>query len=262
MTSVAPATGGRPAVRGAPPSARRTTSGSSTCEQGVEVAGPRGRQEGVDDRALAGRGRRPAAAGARGPAGGPGWRAAGPRRATGRRSARSRRTARRTCRAARRRAARPGVSVSSTTSSASPTESASSASCSGSTASSAARRRLGQPGAGELLAAGSAGPQHVEADAADDGGQPAAEVVDRAGVACGSAAARPPAPRPRPRRASRASGRPPPAGAAGAPRIAPRAVALDQGPSHRLLAIRHPHDEPKPADVTGPRRSPEGAVRK
>ena len=84
----------------------------------------------------------------------------------------------RTGRAARTRAARPGASVSSTTSSASPTESASSASCSGSTPSSRVDDRLGHVRAQRLLAPRLARAQHVEADARDDRRQPAAEVLD------------------------------------------------------------------------------------
>ena len=42
--------------------------------------------------------------------------------------------------------------------------------------------RLGQPAVDELLAARLARAQHVEADAADDRGQPGADVVDFRGV--------------------------------------------------------------------------------
>ena len=122
-------------------------------------------------RSASGAARRP------GRGGGRGWRAAGRRRASGRPLARSRRTARRTGRAGRRPAVRR-ASVSSTTSRARPTASARSTWCSGSTAS--ARSTIGS---GTWTSSGSsrrvaARAQHVEADAGDDGGQPAAEVLD------------------------------------------------------------------------------------
>ena len=63
------------------------------------------------------------------------------------------------------------------------------------------------------------GAEHVEGDAADHRRQPGAQVLDLHRSRCGSAAARPPARRRRPRSgSSRASGRRPRAGGAGAPR--------------------------------------------
>ena len=82
-----------------------------------------------------------------------------------------------------------GCSVSSTTSSARPTESASSASCSGSTPSSRLTIGSGTWGPSGSSRARLARAQHVEADARDDGRQPAAEVLDAARV--GAAEAQP-----------------------------------------------------------------------
>ena len=185
---------------------------------------------------------RPAPAGARG------WRAAAPRSACVRRSARSPRTARRTCRAARRRAARRAPASRSTTSSARPTESASSASCSGSSPA-RGRDRLGHVRAQRLLAPRLARAQHVQADPRDHRGQPAAEVLDARRRRRGSAAARPPGPRRPPRSASRACGRPPPAGGPGWPRTARPAIFFVHR-SHSFVAFRQGHDEREPADVT------------
>ena len=192
-------------------------------EQRLEVAVARRGEEGVDDLALrlevgVGHGvLRPGRGGA------PGWRAGAPPPASGRRSARSRRTARRTCRAARRRAARRG--------SASRARRAARARPSRRAAPRAPGRcRPRGPRSGRARgrraaprAAHAARAQHVQGDARDHGGQPAAEVLDLVGVRRGSAAARPPGRRRRPRSASRASGRPPPAGGSGAPRSAPPA---------------------------------------
>ena len=131
-----------------------------------------------------------------------------------------------------------GVSVSSTTSSASPTESASSASCSGSAPS--ARLTIGS---GTWTSSGSsrrvrARAQHVEAHAGDDRRQPAAQVLDVARVGAAE---------PQPgllhgvvglARASRASGRRPPAGGPGAPRTAPPASRCSSIWSHSFVVRR------------------------
>ena len=147
-------------------------------EQRLEVAVARGGEERVDDLALA----REVGVGDRALALAPRRRArlASLRAACGVRSTigaiSSNGTANMSCSTNASRSA--GGSVSSTTSSASPTESASSASCSGSTPS--ARSTIGS---GTCTSSGSsrrdlARAQHVQADARDDGGEPAAEVLD------------------------------------------------------------------------------------
>ena len=75
-----------------------------------------------------------------------------------------------------------------------------------------------------LVGVGAAAAQDVEADAGDDRGQPRGEVLDLVGRRRAAAAARPPARRRRPRRSSRASGSRPPAGGRGAARTARREI--------------------------------------
>jgi hypothetical protein len=85
-------------------------------------------------------------------------------------------TANMSCSTKARRSA--GVSRSSTTSSASPTESARSASCSGLLPRVLVRDRLRRVRGERLLTSRLPRPQHVEAHARDDRGQPSAKVVD------------------------------------------------------------------------------------
>ena len=144
-------------------------------EQRLEVARPRGRQEGVDHLALA---RRSASGAGAAPRTRRRARLASCRAAAGSgpRSARSRRTAPRTCRAARTRAARRGQRLEHDQQR-EPTESASSASCSGSMPSS--RLRSARAGRAErLLAPRRARAQHVQRHARHHRRQPAAQVLD------------------------------------------------------------------------------------
>ncbi len=145
-------------------------------DQRLEVPGAQGGEEGLDDAALgsgsiSGGGRVLDAAGAHGS------RAGARRPASGPRSGRRPRTASRRDRGARGAIRSAGSSLSSTTRRARPTESRSSRS-----ASAGPRRprpRARRPGAPRAAGARA---QHVEADARDDGGQPAAQVLDRARV--------------------------------------------------------------------------------
>ena len=163
----------------APKSARSTTSGSSTRQS--RRSRRRAPRRGTRRRPRAGgRGRRPASARRRPDAAArPAGQLPRRRRASGRPSARSPRTGRSNMSCSTKASRSAGVSVSSTTSRASPTESASSASCSGSS-----RRRRGRRSGREgatterFLAPHAARAQHVQADPRDDGGQPAAEVLD------------------------------------------------------------------------------------
>ena len=141
----------RPA-RTAPPSARSTTSGSSTASSASKSPLARGGEEGIDDFSLAASGRRRAAWPLPAPGGARGSRAAVPR--SGERptmgAISSKGTSNMSCSTNASRSA--GASVSSTTSSARPTESASSASCSGSIPSSRLDDRVGHVRAERLLA--------------------------------------------------------------------------------------------------------------
>ena len=76
--------------------------------------------------------------------------------------------------------------------------------------------------AGQVLAAGLPRAEQVDADPADHGREPAAEVLDSSSRRRGCYAPTPPAPRPRPRRPTPASGRPLRAVACGAPRTVRR----------------------------------------
>ena len=149
-------------------------------EQRVEVAGPRGGEEGVDDLALA------AEVGDRASGAAPrtrrrarlaSWRAAAGVRSTIA-AISSNGTPNMSCSTKARRSA--GDSVSRTTSRASPTESASTACWAGSASSPVLTIGSGSEVPDEVLPPRPARAQHVQAHAGDDRRQPAAQVGDGA----------------------------------------------------------------------------------